>query len=139
MPNQQKGGRNNRAPYSTTHCRIPQPIKSTVEQLSAAYKILIGSDDENGCNNLIKSTQDAIANLGESEQEINRLKLELALTKTKIEALESEREFAIKNLLTAFDLGSRDGTKIKAAIAVAFPEIQERLKLLGKKQIRLKE
>lgn len=128
MPNLYNGGRSVRAPYSTTHCRIPEPIKSTVESLSAAYKTLISSNDESGIKNLLKSTNEAISNLGEREEEINRLKLELALAKTKIEVLECEREFAIKNLLTAYGLTWKEGVKMREAIAVAIPEVKERFK-----------
>jgi hypothetical protein len=32
------GGRGIKAPYQTTHCRIPEPIKPLVEKLSADYK-----------------------------------------------------------------------------------------------------
>lgn len=126
MPSPGKGGRGKQAPYSTTHCRIPEPIKSIVERLASAYRVLAFSDDLKGCDNLLKSVDNAISNLGEAEDEIRRAKLELALAKTRIEVLEQEREFAITNLLTAFSLGSRDGVKIKAAIAIAIPEVKER-------------
>jgi hypothetical protein len=121
-----KGGRGKQAPYSTTHCRVPEPIKATVERFAIAYRILSFDGDSEGCRNLIKSVEDATASLGEAEEEIKRLKLELALTKTKVEVLENEREFAITNLLTGYGLGSREGVKIRAAIAIAFPEVQER-------------
>ena len=32
------GGRGLKAPYVSTHCRIPEPIKPLVEKLSAYYK-----------------------------------------------------------------------------------------------------
>jgi len=32
------GGRGLKAPYQTTHCRIPEPIKPLVEKLSTEYK-----------------------------------------------------------------------------------------------------
>lgn len=121
-----KGGRGKQAPYSTTHCRVPEPIKATVERFAIAYRILSFDGDSEGCRNLIKSVEDATASLGEAEEEIKRLKLELALTKTKVKVLENERESAITNLLTGYSLGSREGVKIKAAIAIAFPEVQER-------------
>lgn len=121
-----KGGRGKQAPYSTTHCRVPEPIKATVERFAIAYRILSFDGDSEGCRNLIKSVEDATVSLGEAEEEIKRLKLELALTKTKVEVLENEREFAITNLLTGYGLGSREGVKIRAAIAIAFPEVQER-------------
>ncbi len=121
-----KGGRGKKAPYSTNLCRVPEPIKESVERFAAAYRILSFDGDSEGCRNLIKSVDDATANLGEAEEEIKRLKLELALTKTKIESLENEREFAIINLLTVYGLTSREGTKMKAAIAIAIPEVKER-------------
>lgn len=36
-----KGGRGKIAPYETTHCRIPKPIKPLVERLTNAYKTII--------------------------------------------------------------------------------------------------
>lgn len=33
-----KGGRGRRAPYETTHVRVPVPIKEVVEKLSTNYK-----------------------------------------------------------------------------------------------------
>ncbi len=124
-----KGGRGKKAPYSTTHYRIPEPIKASVERFAVAYRILSFDNDSDGCKNLIKSVDDATASLGEAEDEIKRLKLELALANTKIEVLENEREFAITNLLTGYSLGWKDGVKIKEAIAVAIPEVKERYKL----------
>ena len=121
-----KGGRGKQAPYTSTHCRIPEPIKESVERFAAAYRILAFDGDSESCRNLIKSVDDATASLGEAEDEIKRLKLELALANTKIEVLGNERESAIANLLTAFSLSSREGVKMKSAIADSFPEIKER-------------
>jgi hypothetical protein len=123
-----KGGRGKQAPYSTTHCRVPEPIKASVERFAIAYRILAFDGDSESCRNLIKSVDDATANLGEAEEEIKRLKLELTLADTKIEVLENEREFAITNLLTGYSLGWKDGVKIKEAIAIAIPEVKERYK-----------
>lgn len=35
------GGKNQKAPYSTTHLRVPQPIKEELERLSTTYKFAI--------------------------------------------------------------------------------------------------
>jgi len=52
-----KGGRGKKAPYKTTHFRIPEPIKPVVEQLVIAYrKSLDGDPDE-----LLRRVQSAIA------------------------------------------------------------------------------
>jgi len=32
------GGRGHRAPYTTTHVRVPEPVKADVERLVADYK-----------------------------------------------------------------------------------------------------
>ena len=37
-----KGGRGKKAPYESTHCRIPLPLKPLVEQLANAYKGVAG-------------------------------------------------------------------------------------------------
>jgi chromosome segregation ATPase len=112
-----------RAPYTTTHCRIPTPIKSTVESLATAYKILIGAEDLEACKNLLKSTNEAISNLGEAEQEINQLKADLAEANKHIELLKSERENMIKSLKPTLEMKSRDGVKMKELIREAFPEL----------------
>lgn len=46
MSDPTKGGRGQKAPYQTTHYRIPEPIKPVVEQLATAYKRLVA----NGAN-----------------------------------------------------------------------------------------
>lgn len=33
-----KGGRGKKAPYKTTHVRIPEPIKAEVERMAAQYR-----------------------------------------------------------------------------------------------------
>ena len=123
MSNPGKGGRGKNAPYSTTHCRIPEPLKATVERFSSAYKILIGGDNEGGCKQLINIVDNAISNFDESQNEMEHLKKELARLMHEIEALKIERENAIKNLLPALEMKSREGVKMRAAIASAFPEL----------------
>lgn len=91
MPSPAKGGRGKKAPYTTTHQRIPEPIKASVERFAVAYRILAFDGDTEACRNLIKSVDDATASLGEAEAEIKRLKIELALCKTRIEVLECKQ------------------------------------------------
>ena len=40
-----KGGRGKKAPYQTTHCRVPEPCKPVVEKLVAYYKLLVDDDE----------------------------------------------------------------------------------------------
>lgn len=59
-----KGGRGKRAPYQTVMYRIPAPIKSAVEMMGHAYRLLVdGVADPNG-EQLIKRVEDAIAATG---------------------------------------------------------------------------
>jgi hypothetical protein len=130
MSSPARGGRGKKAPYLTSQCRVPNPIKESVERFAAAYRILSFDGDSESCRNLIKSVDDATASLGEAEEEIKRLKLELALANTKIEVSENEQELVITNLLAAYsNLGSRDGVKLKEAIAIAIPEVKKRYEL----------
>ena len=40
-----KGGRGKKAPYQTTHCRVPEPCKPIVEKLVAYYKLLVDDSE----------------------------------------------------------------------------------------------
>ena len=58
-----KGGRGKRAPYTTTHYRIPEPIKPIVEQLADAYRLLVDKASfEPHASQLLSNVQTAIAN-----------------------------------------------------------------------------
>lgn len=139
MSNNLKGGRGKKATYTSTHCRIPEPIKLTVERFAAAYRNLVIAEDKNGCENLIRSTDEVISNLGEAEQEIKDLKTQLAEVKSKVEKLESEKQFAIDNLLTAFSLHSREGVKMKEIIVTAIPEIRNYPEFLASDKRKVKK
>jgi hypothetical protein len=61
-----KGGRGVKAPYETTHVRIPTPIKSKVEELSNTYKngieldLVISKDSAiNEAKNILRSKKSA--------------------------------------------------------------------------------
>ncbi|NJR72947.1 MAG: hypothetical protein HC773_03130 [Scytonema sp. CRU_2_7] len=58
-----KGGRGLKAPYETTHARIPKDAKAVVEKLSAVYRQkFIGQvdPDSNGANLLLEQVEKAI-------------------------------------------------------------------------------
>lgn len=54
--NKPKGGRGHKAPYETTHVRIPVPILEEVERLKQRYH----SEDPNEPVNLVTSFEEAI-------------------------------------------------------------------------------
>lgn len=51
-----KGGRGVKAPYESTHVRVPEPIKEKVQAIVQAYKDGILGEDESG----IMSLEDAL-------------------------------------------------------------------------------
>lgn len=55
-----KGGKAKKAPYETTHARIPTEVKTTVESLNLAYKQLKQVNDSQSIENLLSRVNDAI-------------------------------------------------------------------------------
>lgn len=53
-----KGGKGKKAPYTTIHYRIPEPIKPLVEKLANGYKTLLGHD--RSTNELLFEVEKAI-------------------------------------------------------------------------------
>ncbi len=111
MSNPGKGGRGRNAPYTTTHYRIPTPIKETVEQLAAIYRIHAGREDENECKALIIRVQNAIANVENPPRKVAELENSLQRADKEIEALKIKTNNAIAKLETALNLKSREGTQ----------------------------
>lgn len=127
MSNPGKGGRGKVAPYSTTHYRIPEPLKATVERLTSAYRILVSSEDTEVCKRFINCVDSAISNLGESEQNIKNLEAELIATKNEVKALKVKVISATAKLETALQLKSREGTKMKEIINESIDDLKQDL------------
>ncbi len=127
MSNPGKGGRGKVAPYSTTHYRIPEPLKATVERLTSAYRILVGSNDAEACKRFVNSVDNAITNLGESQQNIKELEAELIAAKKEIKALKIKTIKVTAKLETALQLKSREGTKMKEIIKESINDLKQYL------------
>jgi hypothetical protein len=88
-----KGGRGNKAPYETTHARIPKDAKPVVEKLSAVYRQkFIGQTDpdSNGANLLLEQIEKAID--GVVEKPVNKNYQEIrdrVLKKTRSDKLKA--------------------------------------------------
>lgn len=84
-----KGGRGKTAPYQTTHCRIPEPIKHLVDQISTAYKKLLekNSTDSQG-KQLIEEIQAVIDQVTYQENNLVNKFQKFDNVKTFDEALE---------------------------------------------------
>lgn len=127
MSNPGKGGRGKDAPYSTTHCRIPEPLKATVERLTSAYRILVGSEDPEACKRFIDSVDNAITNLGESQQNIKNLEADLIAAKNEIKALKVKVTSVIITLETVLQLKAKEGTKMKGIIRESIENLKQYL------------
>lgn len=70
----EKGGRGKRAPYETTHYRIPAPIKPLVEKIALAYKRVAGLPILEATT--LKSIEDAVARATypDDEKPVNEFK-----------------------------------------------------------------
>ena len=53
-----KGGRGKKAPYKTTHCRVPEQCKSVVDELVAHYKSVV--DDSEATEALLNSVSSSL-------------------------------------------------------------------------------
>lgn len=125
MSNPGKGGRSKRAPYETTHYRIPLPIKPVVESLATAYRMVVESDTDPDGKKLLNKVQSSIVSATDlnDESELERLRLKLQQAQEKVEQLERERKTALNILVIALKEKANAGGKIKAAIKQAFPEL----------------
>lgn len=59
MSDPTKGGRGNKAPYQTTHVRVPEDCKPFVDSLSNAYKQLV--DDPQAAWQLLEDVRETVS------------------------------------------------------------------------------
>lgn len=55
----EKGGRAKKAPYETTHCRVPVPVKPLIEKIILVYKRVAGYPFKEA--EALKTIEDAVA------------------------------------------------------------------------------
>lgn len=100
------GGRGKTAPYATTHCRIPKPIKPIVEVLINRYKdFALHLGPEEALKKLTPTLMQGICDSGVEQQS------------SKIEA--------IKILSEALSYRANAGGKIKESIRQAIKLLEE--------------
>jgi hypothetical protein len=64
MPNLVKGGRGKKAPYETTHYRIPEPIKPVVEAIADRYRFLVITEDASAGERMLDRVQEVVTPKG---------------------------------------------------------------------------
>lgn len=56
-----RGGRGKKAPYGSTHCRVPEPCKATVDTLTNSWKTLVEDDGIEGkAQQLLEAVENTI-------------------------------------------------------------------------------
>lgn len=101
-----RGGRGHIAPYSTTHARIPVPIKDYVRFVSDSFKQSVEDGTDGSFMLVLDSTVEQIS----TQKDVNANKLkELARELVRLKNQKKYTKLALDNLLTAI-LG--DGYKL---------------------------
>lgn len=54
------GGRGHKAPYKTTHQRVPEPVKPVLEKIIKAYRIAYAEGSEEKADNVLVDIEEAI-------------------------------------------------------------------------------
>lgn len=128
MDNPAKGGRGKKAPYESTHYRLPVPLKPIAEEMAANYRELVTeySDPEDPA--LIAAVISALApgdNEVEENQQVKELLEDYQQMQTQIEELQQRVEKfkgvnqAIAILNHALTLKANAGGAIKEQIRQA--------------------
>lgn len=56
-----RGGRGKKAPYDSTHCRVPEPCKHTVDVLTNSWKMLVDNHGIEGeAKKLLEAVEDTV-------------------------------------------------------------------------------
>lgn len=114
-----RGGRGKQAPYESTHWRIPEPCKQTVQMISDTWKHLLGSDDgEVKTQNLLTDVQNIVTMhyIGEFDKPVNGYIYKPITELSDTDKLVND----VKELLQeAVAIDSRSGKKIKDKLSEA--------------------
>ncbi|MDZ7970501.1 MAG: hypothetical protein RM368_37185 [Nostoc sp. DedSLP03] len=124
-----KGGRGKRAPYESTHYRLPVPLKPIAEEMAANYRQLVSEYTDPEDPALIAATLQAIApgggNQVEENQQVKELLEDYQQMQSQLEELQQRVEKlkgvnqAIGILKNALTLRANSGGAIKEQIREA--------------------
>lgn len=119
-----KGGRGKQAPYESTHCRVPEPCKQTIQVITDTWKHLLSDDKgETKTQNLLTDIQNIVTMhyTGEFDKPVNGYIYKPVNELNNADKLVNE----IKELLQqAVTIDSRSGKKIKDKLSEALALLQ---------------
>ena len=93
-----KGGRGHKAPYDTTHQRIPVEVKPVIDKITKAYRVAYFERSEDGADDILQDIEEAVENavnkpINKFNNDFNNQKLleikERILKKTRSDKLKS--------------------------------------------------
>lgn len=92
-----KGGRGKKAPYETAMCRVPQPIKSIVDELTANYRELLEDYDSPEDPELINALKNSIAKVDSKEIIAKALNdyLKIQIANYGVNGAQKNKEFSL--------------------------------------------
>lgn len=100
-----KGGRGKKAPYETTHCRVPKQLKPLIDKLTGEYKKLVGQPEalNHTIDTLTSLVDDTCTKETSKESEDNLLSQEEAmeLGKKILRSKKGNKQQQMEKLLTA--------------------------------------
>ena len=124
-----KLGRGQKAPYQTTHCRIPTPIKPIVERIAEDYKqcVFAGEDSEEALKKISQSLEgkEPAQDVKELKKEIVQLQRFLSGERQRADEAVAEGLRAATILKEALKLKPQAGGAIKQEIRKALQLIDD--------------
>lgn len=92
--NRNKGGRGKKASYESTHCRIPLPLKTFIDQLANKYRELVLNYEDPEDTELLEGTIQSLSNNSSTneklETEIKSLEIKLKLARQRSKEFEQQ-------------------------------------------------
>ncbi|MGB6299730.1 MAG: hypothetical protein WBF90_26635 [Rivularia sp. (in: cyanobacteria)] len=67
-----RGGRGHKAPYDTTHQRIPVKVKPVVDKIAKAYRVAYFERSEDGADDTLSDIEEAVENV--LNKDVNKFK-----------------------------------------------------------------
>lgn len=119
-----KGGRARKAPYTTIHYRIPEPIKPTVEKLASKFREVVY--EMLGVESLLERVNEAIdTNSSDKNRELDELLLKLEEYQTEITQLKEEKAIAIRILQEGLAVKGNKAGEVKSFIKKAYSHLEK--------------
>lgn len=120
-----KGGRGQKQPYTTTHFRIPEPLKPLVSAIAEQYRKRVQTADDVYDETLIRRSAQAVVGTGGEVNE--NLRTEVELLRAKVDLLQKRSIDTYEMLGEIAKMHSSHGSAIKKKVSKARMLLASRL------------